>query len=278
MLDTQLTPIQDFTNDIVSTSLARSLIYPLEVAQTVVQTEGEDAKDGVISTLFNIFEKRGFWSLFRGNIASCSIGTTLAIGSFLGASPAFRDLTSTNTPLSKFLVGSALTTLVYPLQVAKIRMIASPTKYKSTLETLNQIYKEEELPALYRGLPSTLISFAVNTAALAVSYRVIAAIWNKQRRELSGWYVFLFDTLATILASLALHPLDTAIKLVQSRARDTDNVLRTLLNTGKIPRPAGFQGLYQGFFANFFKPFAIPLQAHIAEFTRTVIFGAKRHY
>jgi hypothetical protein len=36
-------------------------------------------------------------------------------------------------------------------------MITHPKKYTATLETIQMIYKEEELPALYRGLSFTLL-------------------------------------------------------------------------------------------------------------------------
>jgi hypothetical protein len=273
MHDPELTPIQDFANGLLSASLARSIMYPVDVAQVLLQTNSNDARDGVIATLVHLYNTYGLTSLWRGNIASCSIGTTLALGSFLGASPAFRNVAT--TPISQFLVKAALTTAIFPLQIAKIRMITHPEKYKSTMQTIETIYKEEELPTLYKGLPVTILGFLLNGISTAAAYRIIDAIWNKRKKDMTWWEGVVYAALAAMLAGLVEYPIDTAVKIVQATPNDTDNVLRVLLNTGKIPRAGGIRALFKGFSVEFIKPLGIPLQAKIADITRQLFAGKK---
>jgi hypothetical protein len=268
-----LTPIQDLANGLFSASIAKTIFYPFDVAQILMQTNAEDSREGILQTLAHMYEKYGIWSWFRGNIASCSIGSTLAIGSFLGASPLLRDIGY--SPLSRFLISASLTTAVYPLQVAKVRMITHPKKYTATLETIQMIYKEEELQALYRGLSFTLLGIILNGLATVAALRIIGSIWKKPRDKMSFWEDMLFGALGVVIAEAIQYPIDTAVKIVQSQANDPDNVLRTLLNTGRIPRTSGFRSLFSGFAATFIKPFAIPLQWKIADFTRQLVFSGK---
>jgi hypothetical protein len=272
--DPNLTPIQDLANSLLSASLAKSVLYPLDAAQILMQTNAKDARDGLIPTLIHLYNTYGISSWWRGNVASCCIGTTIAIGKFLGSSPALRNIAT--TPTSKFLVTAAITTAIYPLHIAKIRMIVHPEKYKNTVQTIQTIYKEEELLTLFKGLPVTILGFLVNCATTAVACRLISSIWKKPRQDMTWWEAVISTTIVTLLTGLVQYPIDTAVKIVQATPDDTDNVVRTLLNTGKIPRAGGFAALYSGFTINFLKPLGIPLQAKISDITLKLLFAAKR--
>jgi len=268
-----LTPIQDFSAQLVSSSLAKTLFYPLDVAQVLMQTNAEDSRDGLIQTLIHLYQTYGITSWFRGNLASCAIGTTLAVGNFLGSFPLLRNTGS--TPIARFLIHASITTAIFPFQVAKIRMITHPNKFKSTFETISSIYHEEELPALYRGLTATLLGIIVNGITTSACLRLISSVWKKPKSEMSFWESFLFGALGAILASAIQYPVDTAVKIVQSQPNDPDNVLRTILNTGRIPRAGGFLGLFKGFSSNLEKPLAIPLQYKLSDWTTKLIFNGK---
>jgi len=264
-----LTPIQEFTNGIISASLANTILYPFDVARILIQTNAEDSKEDPFSTLYHLYKKYGILAWFRGNIATCIIGSTLALGNFLGISPALRD----TTPLSHFLLNVAVTTCIFPFQVAKIRMITHPTKYKSTLETIQSIYNEEEFPTLFSGLTISILNTVLTGFTTMLSFRILSDFYAKPKNQpLTFWESFLLTTTASVIAAAIHYPIDTAVKIVQSLPNCPDNILRTLLNTGRVPRKSGIEGLYKGFLSILFEPWQLPLQMKFAELFRNIVF------
>jgi hypothetical protein len=270
---TTLTPIQNFVNGVCSSTLARTIFYPLDVVQIILQTNSEDARDGILPTLKHIYEKYGIWSWFRGNIASCSMACALAAGSFIEASPMFRD--AVRTPLAGHLMSALVTILVFPLQVVKVRMITHPTKYVSTIETLRTIYNEEELPSLYKGMSATLLGIANDVLVTTATFQLMAMIWKKPKESMSIREHIISVTLATVLAGMIQYPVETAVRLVQSQPNGIDNVVRTIMNTGRTPREGGLQGLFRGCLSYLVKPLAIPLQWVLADWSRVLLFNGR---
>jgi hypothetical protein len=108
--------------------------------------------------------------------------------------------------------------------------------------------------------------------ATAASVRAITAVWKKPKESMSFWENIAFGMMTVALAGLVQYPIDTAIKIVQCTPHDSDNVLRTLLNTGKIPRATGTAALFRGFSANLVKPLAVPLEWKVFDFLKSLLF------
>jgi len=271
--NSRLSPIEDLINGVYCGSVVNTLFHPLDVAQILMQTNSKDAKEDAIHTLAHLYENYGLSSWFRGNLASCIFTFALASGNFIHSSPLVRNVGT--QPFSNFAFNACVTTLVFPLRIAKIRMITNPGKYKNLLDTIKTVYKEEELPTLYRGLGITLLSILMNGILTSASLKVISSFWNKNQDNMKLWERLLIGTLGTVIAGLVQYPIDTALKIVQSQENSPDNIGRTLLNTGRIPRTGGFTSLYNGFGTYLIKSLAIPFQSKLIQTSKNIILMGK---
>jgi len=259
-----LTSFQQFANSIVSTSITRTLFYPLEVAQIINQTNASETVDGILPTLVNLHKKFGIGGLYRGFWASSAIGWSISIGEVLGA--AYMP-----TPVTRFFLRACITMAIFPLHIAKVRMITLPEKYEATLQTIQKIYEEEELPSLFRGLSVALLALVFRDAWALLLVKALTAF--RVSPEITLKHVLISAALSSLLLELLQYPIDTAVKIVQSHPHDSDNVARVIANTGKIPRASGIMALFRGFGASFLKPFAIPFQVNVAATLYSVLFN-----
>jgi len=271
--NSSLSPLENLINGACCGTLVNTIFHPLDVAQILMQTNSTDAKEDAITTLMHLYQNYGIHSWFRGNLSSCIYSFALVTGDFIHSSPLARNIGT--KPISNFAFNACVTTLVFPLRIAKIRMITNPGKYKNLLDTIKTIYKEEELPTLYRGLGVTLLSILVNGILTSATMKVISSLWNKDQNYMTFWEKFFIGSVGTVIAGLIQYPVDTALKIVQSQENNPDNVARTLLNTGRVPRTGGFASLYNGFGTYLVKSLAIPFQAILLQTSKDLMFVGK---
>jgi len=215
--------------------------------------------------LLLIYKKNvGIGGLYRGFVAASTIGVSMTLGEFFGSSIAI-------TPLARLFLRASLTTAVFPFQMTQIRMITHPEKYQSTLQTLQKIYTEEELPALFRGLGMTLVGLLMRDFLTGF----VSSAWLKLSGKGESKDVLdLFITGATIslLVELIQYPICTALRIIQSHPHNTDNVNRVLFNTAKISRASGIFSLFRGFGASLVMLFGLPLQWLLQDFIISNLF------
>jgi len=252
--DPRLSPWQNFVSESESALITKNIFYPLEVAQTLMQTGASDARDGIIPTITHLYKTYGLGSLFRGNIVANLSGSILALSGFLvkimlhGVS--FENRIA--ALLSSLIPAQISTAFVYPLQVAKVRMITHPSKYLDVVQTLKTIHEEEGTAGLYRGFAFTMLETIPLTITTYAGFELANFAFGKPAEDLSVKENIALAILGSFLATLLHYPFDTAKKIVQSRKASTDNegVLKTLADVGE---KHGLVGLYKGFSAQLFK-------------------------
>jgi len=202
-----------------------------------MQTGSPDARDGVLNTLSHLHKTYGFTSLFRGNIGSNLSDTVLALGGF--AMKTLMHGVSFENRVAIFLASiipmQIVGAIVYPLQVAKVRMITHPSKYLDIVQTLKTIHEEEGTAGLYRGFAFTMFETIPLTITTYAGFELANFAFGKPAEDLSVKENIALAILGSFLATLLHYPFDTAKKIVQSRKASTDNegVLKTLADVGE---------------------------------------------
>jgi len=259
--DPRLSPWQNFVSEAESAIIVKNIFYPLEVAQTLMQTGSPDARDGVLHTLSHLYKTHGFTALFRGNICSNLSDTVLALGGFAvktlmhGVSFENRVAIFLASIIPMQIVGA----IVYPLQVAKVRMITNPSKYLDIAQTVKTINEEEGTAGLYRGFAFSMLEKIPLMITSYAGFELANLAFRKAREDLTIRENILLGILGTTFAALLHYPFDTAKKIVQSRKAITENegVLKTLADIGE---KHGLLGLYKGASAQIFKTPSVFLQ------------------
>jgi len=219
-----------------------------------MQTGAPDAREGIIPTISHLYKTYGLGSLYRGNIAANISGGIMALGGFV-VKTMMHGVSFDNrvaTFLATLIPTQILTAIVYPLQVAKVRMIANPSKYLDVVQTLKTINDEEGTAGLYRGFAFTMLETIPLTLTTWAGFELAHLAFRKPVVDLSIKENIALAVLGSFLATLLHYPFDTAKKLVQSRKASTepDGVLKTLADVGE---KHGVVGLYKGFSAQLIK-------------------------
>jgi len=231
----ELRPVVEYAHDFLVVTISRAIFYPLDVAQILLQVKADDARDNPISTLLHLYKTYGFSSWYRGFLPA-----TLCVSS--------ASMRRNLYPLSLkgALISSGTTQVVlasiFPLQVAKVRMITSPKKYKITTECIQTIYEEEGLSALFRGISASLIGWIPATLVSYLSFEIFYWIFGRTPQgtlENIG-----FGTVTNLLIGLLEYPVLTAEAIRQSQVGDPDPVWKILI---RIATTQGIKGLYPGF-------------------------------
>jgi len=241
----ELSPILKYTHGFLAGLTSRALFYPLDVAQTLMQVKADDAKDGVFPTLVHLYKTYGFSSWYRGFLPATLSVSTAGVGSFISREVLQnRNIQSWSFQGILFVSGVTEVALItiLPLHVSKVRMITSPSKYKSTVECIQTIFDEEGPGALFRGLSASLLGWLPATAITYLSHEIFYRIFGSVPRGL--WENIALGAITHILIGVVEYPILTAEAIRQSQVGEPDSVLKILIRTGK---QEGIKGLYPGF-------------------------------
>jgi len=143
-------------------------------------------------------------------------------------------------------------TALYPLQVAKTKMINNSIKYQSILQTLKTIHQEEGIPGLYHGFGFTLFEILPGMLTSFIGFEIASLIFRKPRDSMSISENITVALVGSFLAGILQYPLETAKKKVQALKNlpESDGAIKTLIDLGENH---GIVGLWKGFSANLFK-------------------------
>jgi len=216
-----------------------------------MQTGSPDAREGIIETLTHMYKTYGFGSLLRGNIASNMSGIIVALGDFIVKClmHGVKVEGYISTCLASLIPAQILTAIVYPLQIAKVRMITNPSKYLDVFQTLRTVNDEEGTAGLYKGFAFTMFETIPRTLTTWAGFELAHLIFNKSVKDLSVKENITLAIMGSLLATLFHYPFETAKKIVQARKAVTgenEGVLKTLADSGE---KHGLVGLYKGFSA-----------------------------
>jgi len=238
-----------------SALITKNLFYPLEVAQTLLQTGAPDARDGVIPTITHLYKTYGLGSLYRGNISANLSGILMSIGNFVVKilMHGVKFDSKVSTFLAALVPQQILTALVYPLHVARVRMITNPSKYLDVAQSVKTINDEEGSAGLYKGLAFTMLETIPRTLTTWAGFELAHLAFRKPADDLTVKENIALAIVGSFLAAALHYPFDTAKKMVQARkavAGENEGVLKTVADIGE---KHGLVGLYQGFSANLLK-------------------------
>jgi hypothetical protein len=253
--DPRLSPFQNFISESESAVITKNLFYPLEVAQTLLQTGGPDARDGILDTIGHLYKVYGFGSLYRGNIAENLAAIIMGVGSFVVKTMMHGVKFESNVAayLANLIPHQILTVLVYPLHVAKVRMIANPSKYLDVAQSLRSINDEEGSAGMYKGLSFTLLETIPKTLTTWAGFELAKLAFSRPVEDLNVKENIALAVLGGFLAATLHYPFDTAKKIVMSRkavSGENEGVVKTVADIGE---KHGLVGLYKGFSANLLK-------------------------
>lgn len=177
------------TLDPFSNTLVASLAAVINVFATcplwtvsIQMTLNKDEEKGMISTLRDIYQKKGVEGLYAGLYSSLILICNPVIQfvvydqlKHLMQKMGKRALGS----LELFLLGAFAKTLAtistYPVQVVKSRMQTKGNS-KSIAQIVRSIWKEEGVSSFYAGMSSKIVQSVLNSAFMFMSYEKLLAL------------------------------------------------------------------------------------------------------
>ncbi|KAG0146927.1 hypothetical protein CROQUDRAFT_656722 [Cronartium quercuum f. sp. fusiforme G11] len=267
--------------------VAVTFTNPMEVAKTRLQLDGELRSKGspkLYNNTFDVLKKiagtEGLRSCQRGLGAAYAYQVALN-GSRLGFyEPIRRTIHSlvgidpSNIQLWSSISAGALSGLVgaifgNPLFLVKARLQASPPKitsskaivhssrynYRSGLDGLNQIIRQDGLKGLMRGVDAAMLRTAMGSSVQLPAYNYAKTRLSPYFSEDSFWLYVASSSFSGMCVLAAMQPADTTLTRMYNQPTDPGkrlykNPLDCLWKTIKIE---GLTGLYKGSTAHFFR-------------------------
>lgn len=187
------TPLVHIGSAITAGFTACTLTNPIWFVKTRLQLDQK--KDNTLTCrqcVKNIYKNEGPRSFYRGMTASYFGVTETVIHFVIYESLKARLLEYNGSGLNhdrqasdflRFMFAGAIsktcaTCVAYPHEVARTRLREEGSKYKSFLQTLVTVAKEEGFRGLYRGLGTQLIRQIPNTALLMSTYEFVVYMFS----------------------------------------------------------------------------------------------------
>ena len=234
----------------LANAITSALLNPLDIAKTRMQTAR--APLTLRGTLLALHAEGGLRALLLPGLAASVAREMIYSGAKAGLYVPFRGALGGEGAGAPAKVAAALATgtlgslAANPIDVVKIRLMAAPGCYPSTLRALQSIHLEEGLAGLYRGLlPSTLRGACVSAGELA-AYDVAKGLLREGLfGGRDGVPLHVAASLVTgCVAACVAAPFDL-LKARSMSARGGEGgmraVLRQLAREGALPR-----GLFRG--------------------------------
>ncbi|GBP68757.1 Solute carrier family 25 member 35 [Eumeta japonica] len=280
-----LRDITDFAMGGTSAMFATLFTNPIEVVKTRLQLQGELMAKGKHSVfyknvphgLYVIAKNEGFIALQSG--LSAMMGFQFCLNTFrLGVYRICerRGLTTDNKGKTWLLgsagaagVGGALGSIAgSPFYLVKTRLqsqaakaiaVGHQYKYDGAFNALRQIYKNEGVAGLFRGVTPQIPRGMVGSASQMVSFG-----YAKDFLRERGWFLnsplalsFMGANLGGLVMTLCLNPFDVVATRLSNQPVDVKN--KGILYKGmidcfvKILQKEGVTGLYKGVEANYLR-------------------------
>jgi len=247
---------------------------PIDVVKVRLQIQGEGLKRSTLPTNaikykgfirggFAIFQEEGLRGLYRGITASL-----LREASYSSIRIAGYDLVKElfghdpmnpgNTPFWKkaaagLLSGAAGAALANPTDLVKVRMQAHQTagtsRYRNTFAAFVEIFRQEGVAGLYRGVGPTTQRAALLTAAQLASYDHIKQLLLRNTGLNEGILLHgICSVCSGFISAAVTTPVDVVKTRVMNQPTGLNRVYRNALDCFiKTARNEGLYGLYKGF-------------------------------
>jgi solute carrier family 25 (mitochondrial citrate transporter), member 1 len=246
----QTPPIVSVLSGGVAGGFEAAATYPFEFAKTRVQLHNENGAKpprNPFRIVFQVYEKEGFRSLYKG----CSALIVGSIGkdavrflSFDTVKNAFKDPeTGTLSPARNMLAGMSAGVVasifaVTPTERIKTALIddaRSARRYRSTVNAILIILREDGFVGLYRGFAGTTLKQASATSFRMGSYNIIKDFEQKRNIPQNTAINFVNGAVAGIITTLATQPFDTIKTRSQSaKATTTMGAVASIMKDGGV--------------------------------------------
>lgn len=229
--------------------------FPIDTTKTRLQVQGQRLDRlntqtryrGMLHALSRITQEEGFQALYKGLapalLRQASYGT-LKIGFYNNFKRLLRSRPNDEFLLTNIvagmLSGAISSAIANPTDVLKVRMQSGTSGTvivrQSCLKSFRQIYSEEGLRGLYRGVGPTTQRAAVLVGVLLPSYdyskKILLESWG---REDDSTTHFVASFIAGLLGTAATNPID----VVKSRMMNQAVTKPTTLVRAPIATPTG---------------------------------------
>ena len=262
----QLQLTKEWLSGGVANAFASAILNPFDVAKTRAQLRNINLSSAM-RVMYSEGGLIGLWS--PGLLASC-LRELLSSGPRAGFYVPTRELiidvlssssTSSSTReevASSFSVKcmAAMTTgtlgslIANPIDVVKIRLMANPHAYSSTLSALPQIASVEGVSGLYKGvLPSTLRGAFIAAGELATydhtkSYLKTAAMLQEG---------FVLHSLSSLITGVVAATVAAPFDIVKTRVMNSSEYKRPLQIFVDIVRKEGPHMLFRGWLPSYLR-------------------------
>ncbi|CCF59668.1 hypothetical protein KAFR_0H02590 [Kazachstania africana CBS 2517] len=262
---TPLPFIYQFTAGAIAGVSEVLVMYPLDVVKTRMQLQsnvaGKVHYTGLVDCLGKIVRQEGWKTLYRG-ITSPILMEAPKRATKFAFNEKFVNLYSQMFKtwnkqyicvVSGASAGVIEATVIVPFELVKVRMQDINSKFKSPLDALKRIVKQDGLLGMYGGLESTMLRHAFwNAGYFGIIYQVRNTLGTDKK---STWNDLIAGTIGGTMGCILNTPFD----VVKSRVQSQHNVTKlangqlvkkydwAIPSVMKIYREEGFRALYKGF-------------------------------
>ncbi|EDO25509.1 predicted protein, partial [Nematostella vectensis] len=173
-----------------------------------------------------------------------------------------KEVTLTNKILAGFVSGGLGSCLINPADVVKIRIQGEirvpgqPTRYKNTFHAFYQIWKDEGIRGLYKGVGATTLRAAILTSAQLSSYDHSKHMLLKTKYFNDDFKTHFTSALISgFVTTTATSPVDVIkTRLMNDKSTAKDALYKNSLDClVKTIRNEGILALYRGFLPNYLR-------------------------
>ncbi|XP_028315568.1 solute carrier family 25 member 43 [Gouania willdenowi] len=226
--DNRLTSSQSFMCVGFSGVFSRTLTCPLEVVKIKSQVGTFHCKRGFLQTFLLLYKHEGLRGFWKGNLASCLRllpYTVVYVSTYKQIVHIHMDdlgfISQWRATLAGGMAGVAAALVTYPLEVAETRLVVQNCRqstYVGVFHCLSKIYRNEGLPALYRGFSLTVLgAFPFSVGCYAV-YMNLDKLWQDPPFRFSPLQNFINGCLAAGVAQTLSYPFETVKRKMQAQS------------------------------------------------------------
>ncbi|KAK5581876.1 hypothetical protein RB653_003456 [Dictyostelium firmibasis] len=247
----------------LSCSITHSLVVPLDVVKTLLQTN-PGKYTGMMNGFSTVIKEQGPSGLLQG-LGPTAVGYALQgflkFGFYEVFKKTYGDIVGEKADQFRvpiWLAASATAEVIAdialcPNEAVRIRLVAEPTFAKSPVEAFGKIFKQEGIIGFYKGLPPillkvipyTMAKFAVFEFTAENVYKGLAASGTPKESLTDGQKLSVSlgsGIVAGIVAAIVSQPADTILSKINQEKTD-GGVVKAI---GNIVKRLGVRGLFLG--------------------------------
>lgn len=257
---------KNIQNGAVSGYFTVFLMQPLQVIRTNMMINYKDGKNvGLIHTYKTILKNEGFNGFYRGFLPALlktTTGSAFYFGSLEYSKKYLKKLdkylgTNAVNFICSWTAKTVQCILMNPLVVVKTRMeVVNNNSYKSFIEGLSLIRKEEGIKGYMAGMKAGLVKDVPSSATFYCCYEFVKSILYTFGFNNVQSQAFIASFLTNIIITFITNPLDvirTRQQYLHLSKNENHNYKGIISGTIKIAKLEGIRGLCVGIVPRFMK-------------------------